>query len=163
MGAVTPVGAGAAAFGPDQWSGNPTDAFPPHPETRRSSASAKAFSSSRLEVDCGPEAGEPAVDLLLGGQPDETQVTTRRGRHRRHEALPVLLVLVHDQQMIDLSGSHAHRFRSGSRLPFHSSSRETIRLSVRRTRRRTTIERGRSSQTTVSARCHTGPSYTTVR
>jgi len=59
------------------------------------------------------------------------------------------------QEMTDSCGSQRSRLPNGSRLPFHSSSRVTTLRSVRTTICRITVRRGRSSQTTVSARSQT--------
>ena len=57
--------------------------------------------------------------------------------------------------MTDSSLSSANRFRQRSRLPFHSSTRPATRRNDRQMTRRITVRRGRSSQTTVSARAQT--------
>jgi hypothetical protein len=57
--------------------------------------------------------------------------------------------------MTDSSLSSVKKFCHRSRLPFHSSTRPPIRRKVRQMTRRITVRRGRSSQTTVSARAHT--------
>ena len=57
--------------------------------------------------------------------------------------------------MTDSSLSSAKKFRHRSRLPFHNSTRPPTRRRVRQMTRRITVRRGRSSQTTVSARAHT--------
>ena len=57
--------------------------------------------------------------------------------------------------MIDFSGLNDHRFDSGSLLPFHSSSRVSVRRTVRRMVRASTTAYGRSNHTTVSARSQT--------
>ena len=57
--------------------------------------------------------------------------------------------------MTDSSLSTEKKFRQRSRLPFHSSVRLAARHSDRQMTRRITVRRGRSSQTTVSARAQT--------
>ncbi len=57
--------------------------------------------------------------------------------------------------MTDFSLSSEKRFRHRSRFPFHSSVRPATRKTERQTIRRITVSRGRSIQTTVSARAHT--------
>jgi hypothetical protein len=57
--------------------------------------------------------------------------------------------------MTDSFLSQVNRLRQRSRLPFHSSARPATRRRVRQVIRRITVRRGRSSQTTVSARAHT--------
>jgi len=57
--------------------------------------------------------------------------------------------------MIDLRGSAESTLDHGSRLPFQSTSRVMVRFRVRRSTWRITTARGRSSQTTTSARAHT--------
>ena len=54
--------------------------------------------------------------------------------------------------MTDSSLSREKKFRQRSRLPFHSSVRAAARRNDRQMIRRITVRRGRSSQTTVSAR-----------
>jgi hypothetical protein len=57
--------------------------------------------------------------------------------------------------MTDLCGSQVKRFAHRSRLPFHSSTWPAARRTVRHTIWRITTRRGRSIQTTVSARSQT--------
>jgi hypothetical protein len=57
--------------------------------------------------------------------------------------------------MTDSSGSQRKKLATGSRLPFHSSSRVSARRTVRQVTCRMTVRLGRSSQTTVSARAQT--------
>ena len=58
----------------------------------------------------------------------------------------------HAQAMTDSSLSREKKFRQRSRFPFHSSVRAAARRNDRQMIRRITVRRGRSSQTTVSAR-----------
>jgi hypothetical protein len=67
----------------------------------------------------------------------------------------VAAYVCHAQAMMDLSLSKANRLRQCSRLPFHSSVRPAARPNDRQMIRRITVRRGRSSQTTVSARVQT--------
>jgi hypothetical protein len=57
--------------------------------------------------------------------------------------------------MTESSGTQVNRLAHRSRLPFHSSTLNVTRRSVRQTTWRMTVERGRSSHTTVSARAQT--------
>ena len=75
--------------------------------------------------------------------------------HRRLDLARVAAWVCHAQTMTDSSLSRVNKFRHRSRLPFHSSTRPAMRRSVRQMILRITVRRGRSSQTTVSARAHT--------
>ena len=67
----------------------------------------------------------------------------------------VAACVCHAQAMTDSSLSMEKKFRQRSRLPFHSSVRAAARRNDRQMIRRITVRRGRSSQTTVSARAQT--------
>jgi hypothetical protein len=80
----------------------------------------------RITVSSGCRAIRPALSRLLGSYCDQA--------HR-------------------IGCPASSQSRKLSRLPFHSSRRVTARTIERRTTRCITVRRGRSSQTTVSARC----------